>query len=91
MSSCGPPHLPFESDGWTTIGKSLLFPIYRFDREALVQWRYERLSVGEAAILLGVNVSTIDRWTREGKLEPLRDMEGKQRWFAWRDLLQLLQ
>ena len=55
---------------------------YRFDREALVQWRYERLTVGEAATLLGVSVSTIDRWAREGNIEQLSDMGGKQRWFA---------
>lgn len=55
---------------------------YRFDREALVQWRFERLTVGEAAALLGVSVSTIDRWAREGNIEPLSDMGGKQRWFA---------
>ena len=60
---------------------------YRFEREALVQWRYERLTVGEAAALLGVSRSTIDRWAREGKLEPLRDMGGKQRWFSRRALL----
>jgi excisionase family DNA binding protein len=60
---------------------------YRFDREALVQWRYERLTVGEAATLLGVSVSTIDRWAREGSIEPLPDMGGKQRWFAREALL----
>ncbi len=62
---------------------------YRFDREALAQWRHERLTVGEAAALLGVSVSTIDRWARESKLEPLQDMGGKQRWFSRQTLLAL--
>ncbi len=62
---------------------------YRFDREALVQWRYERLTVGEATALLGVSASTIDRWARDGKLEPLQDMGGKQRWFSRQALLAL--
>jgi excisionase family DNA binding protein len=62
---------------------------YRFDREALVQWRYERLTVGEATALLGVSASTIDRWARDGKLEPLQDMAGKQRWFSRQALLAL--
>jgi excisionase family DNA binding protein len=62
---------------------------YRFDREALVQWRYERLNVGEATALLGVSASTIDKWAREGKLEPLQDMGGKQRWFSRQALLAL--
>jgi excisionase family DNA binding protein len=55
---------------------------YRFDRAVLVQWRHERLTVGEAANLLGVSVATIDRWAKEGKMKPLQDMGGKQRWFS---------
>jgi excisionase family DNA binding protein len=62
---------------------------YRFDRAVLLQWRHERLTVGEAANLLGVSVATIDRWAKEGKIQPLQDMGGKQRWFAREDLTQL--
>jgi len=62
---------------------------YRFDRAVLLQWRHERLTVGEAANLLGVSVATIDRWAKEGKMEPLQDMGGKQRWFSRQALLAL--
>lgn len=61
----------------------------RFNREALMQWRYERLTVGEAAAILGVSASTIDRWAKEGHIEPLADMGGKQRWFSRQALLAL--
>ncbi len=65
--------------------------MYRFEKEALIQWRYEHLTVGEAATLLSVSVSTIDRWTREGKIKSLGDMGGKQRWFARSELLRFFQ
>ena len=62
---------------------------YRFDRGVLLQWRHERLTVGEAADLLGVSMATIARWAKEGKIEPLQDMGGKQRWFSRQALLAL--
>lgn len=62
--------------------------VYRFEKESLVQWRYERVTVGEAAKLLGVSVSTIDRWTREYKIVPLTNM-GKQRWFSRQNIQEL--
>jgi len=32
--------------------------------------------------LLGVSKATVQRWVEQGKLTPLEDMGGKQRWFA---------
>jgi len=55
---------------------------YRFEREALVQWRHERLTSGEVQALLGVSRATLHRWVQQGKLMPLADMGGTQRWFA---------
>jgi excisionase family DNA binding protein len=60
---------------------------YRFDKEKLLQWRNEHLTVGETAHLLGVSVATIDRWAKEGKIEPMQDMGGKQRWFSRQGVL----
>ena len=59
---------------------------YRFEKATLVQWRHERLIFGEAMALLGVSKATLDRWANQGKLAPLEDMEGKQRWFARADV-----
>jgi predicted DNA-binding transcriptional regulator AlpA len=55
---------------------------YRFEKAALVQWRPERLTFGEAMALLGVSKATLDRWAKQGKLAPLEDIDGNQRWFA---------
>jgi excisionase family DNA binding protein len=63
---------------------------YRFEKAALIQWRQERLTVGEALKILQVSRATIDRWVQEGRLTPLADMGGKQRWFARAALQQLL-
>ena len=38
------------------------------------------VSVGEAATLLGVSVSTLRRWEREGKLAPERTLGGHRRY-----------
>jgi hypothetical protein len=62
---------------------------YLFERSVLVQWRAERLPFGEAAALLGVATSTLARWAATGRIAPLADMGGKQRWFARQDLLRL--
>jgi hypothetical protein len=59
---------------------------YRFEREALVQWRHERLTSGEAQALLGVRRATLHRWVQQGKLTSLVDMGGSQRWFARGDV-----
>ncbi len=61
--------------------------VYRFEKEVLIQWRYERLTVGEAALLLGVSISTIDRWTKEGRIESFQYIGGKQRWFSRQSIL----
>ncbi|GAB4192763.1 MAG: hypothetical protein OHK0022_07120 [Roseiflexaceae bacterium] len=55
---------------------------YRFEKAALVQWRQERLTPGEAIRLLGVSKATLHRWTRQGKLTPLEGMGGTQYWYA---------
>lgn len=62
---------------------------YLFERSVLVQWRAERLPFGEAAALLGVAKSTLARLAATGRIAPLGDMGGKQRWFARQDLLRL--
>jgi predicted site-specific integrase-resolvase len=64
---------------------------YLFARAAILAWRAERLAIGEARALLGVSRATIDRWVMEGRLAPLTDMGGTKRWFARRDILQLLE
>src|SRR6266851_1404238 len=55
---------------------------YLFNKASLLQWRKERLPFGEAAHLLGVSKATLHRWVKEGKVEPLDDIGGKQRWFS---------
>jgi excisionase family DNA binding protein len=45
---------------------------YRFEKAALVQWRPERLTFGEAMALLGVSKATLDRWASRGGLHRLR-------------------
>jgi predicted site-specific integrase-resolvase len=55
---------------------------YRFEKVALIQWRHERLTFGEAMAYLGVSKATLHRWATQGKLTPLADMDGTQRWFA---------
>lgn len=62
---------------------------YRFDRAALEEWRAERMTVGEAARLMGVNRTTIHRWMTEGRIQPLEGMGGKQSWFSRQELLAL--
>ncbi len=64
---------------------------YLFRKESLLQWRNGRLSFGEALDLLGVSASTLHRWTGEGKITPLDDMGGKQRWFPKETVLRLNQ
>jgi hypothetical protein len=56
--------------------------IYRFDKEALLEWHHECLTFGVAMNLLGVSKVTLHHWVEQGKLRPLEDMEGEQRWFA---------
>jgi len=64
---------------------------YRFDRVVLQRWREERLTSGEAQALLGVSKATLSRWVREGRVSPLADMGGTQRWFARAELEALMQ
>lgn len=61
---------------------------YRFDKAALIRWRHERLTVGETMKMLGVSKATLHRWAKQGKLRPLEDMGGKQRWFLRKDVEQ---
>jgi excisionase family DNA binding protein len=53
-------------------------------------WRDERLIFGEAMELLGVSKATLHRWVEQGRLTPLEDMGGKQRWFARIEVEQLV-
>jgi predicted site-specific integrase-resolvase len=55
---------------------------YLFHRAKLQAWRHERLTFGEAMDILGISKATLHRWGEQGKLTPLEDMGGKQRWFA---------
>jgi excisionase family DNA binding protein len=62
---------------------------YCFEKQTLVMWRYERLTSGEAQALLNVSKATLHRWVTLGKLTPLQDMGGTQRWFARQDVVKL--
>ncbi len=62
---------------------------YLFDKEALLKWRDERVNFGEALALLGVSRATLHTWITAGKIYPLNDMGGKQRWLSKRDVLAL--
>ncbi len=62
---------------------------YLFEKKKLVQWRKERLSFGEAVQLLEISKATLYRWVDEGKVKPLDDMGGKQRWFSKQSVLAL--
>lgn len=62
---------------------------YLFSRPTLVQWRTDRLPFGEAAALLGVSNRVLARLASDGKIVPLGDMGGKQRWFFRPDILRL--
>lgn len=55
---------------------------YLFNKTYLLRWRDGRLSFGQAMDLLGVSAATLHRWVYEGKILPLDDMGGKQRWFS---------
>lgn len=62
---------------------------YLFEKKKLLRWREERLSFGEAVQLLDVSKATLHRWVDEGKVKPLDDMGGKQRWFSKQSILAL--
>lgn len=64
---------------------------YRFNKEYLLRWYNERTSFGEAVRILGISRSTFHRWIEEGKIKPLEDMGGKQRWFSREAVLKLRQ
>lgn len=79
-------HLSRGANVCASVGRSC---IYRFEKAALIQWRHERLTFGETTELLGVSKATLDRWAKQGKLTPLADMDGKQRWFGRADVERL--
>lgn len=63
---------------------------YIFDKERLVSWRNERVTTTEVTQLFGVSKAVIDRWCREGKLVPLKNMSTKkQSWFLKQQLIDL--
>ena len=46
------------------------------------------LRIGEASKVLGVSITTLRRWEKEGKIEPYRI--GKERRYSYEDLMRLL-
>ena len=46
------------------------------------------LRIGEASKILGVSISTLRRWEKEGKIKPYRI--GKERSYSYEELLSLL-
>ncbi|GHO75238.1 hypothetical protein KSD_30090 [Ktedonobacter sp. SOSP1-85] len=64
---------------------------YLFDKEQLIRWRQEHLTFGDTVQLLGISKATLHRWVTEGKLQPLDNMGGKQRWFAQKRVLEFLE
>ena len=64
---------------------------YLFKKEDLLLWRSGRLTFGEAVDMFGISAATLHRWVLEGKITPLDDMGGKQRWFSRETVLRLHQ
>jgi predicted site-specific integrase-resolvase len=62
---------------------------YIFDKVEISQWRQMHLTFGEAIEILGVSKATLDRWVHCGRLVPLDDMGGKQRWFSREAIVRL--
>ena len=46
------------------------------------------LRIGEASKVLGVSITTLRRWEKEGKIKPYRI--GKERRYSYEDLMRLL-
>ncbi|MBZ0283498.1 MAG: TniQ family protein [Anaerolineae bacterium] len=63
---------------------------YFYNKEYLLDWINSRVSFGEARTMLGVSNSTLHEWAKMGRIIPLADMAGKQRWFARKDVLSLI-
>lgn len=63
--------------------------LYLFDRDQLQAWRTARLTVRETTVLLGISRATLHRWVEVGRLQPLADMGGTQRWFARAEVMLL--
>jgi excisionase family DNA binding protein len=62
---------------------------YIFDKFEISRWRQMRLTFGEAIEILGVSKATLDRWVHCGRVAPLDDMGGKQRWFSREEIVRL--
>ena len=63
------------------------FQYYIFNREDLLQWRKERLTMKEVQLQLKVNRSAIVNWVRQGKLVPLEERTLKPWYFSRQDVL----
>jgi DNA-binding transcriptional MerR regulator len=63
--------------------------VYRFEKVALIQWRHERVTFGEAVQIIGKSRATLHRWVEQGNLQPLDGIGGKHRWFWRADVEQL--
>jgi TniQ len=62
---------------------------YVFSRQALLKWRYERVTLAEAKLQLGVSTIRIVHWVKQGKLIPLEDKMLTPWYFSKQALLQL--
>jgi DNA-binding transcriptional MerR regulator len=63
--------------------------IYRFDKQAVLRWRQERLVSSEARDLLGIKQRTMEAWIAKGRLKPLENMGQHPHWFAKEDILRI--
>lgn len=52
------------------------------------EWKDQFIRVGDAARLLGVDLRTLHRWSRQGRIQEYRDRRG-WRWYKRTDILKL--
>ncbi|MDQ5822795.1 MAG: helix-turn-helix domain-containing protein [Chloroflexota bacterium] len=68
------------------------YPEYRFDRHALLAWRRERLTAGEASAMLGVSTSRLAQFARGGLVRILSETNDHSaprtsaRWYSRADV-----
>ncbi|MBF6611712.1 MAG: TniQ family protein [Chloroflexi bacterium] len=55
---------------------------YRFDRQAIIEWRRERVTFAEAWHMLGISRSGVNYWIRAGKIRPVDTGDKKHRWYS---------
>jgi len=52
------------------------------DKEAVTQWRFERIKSDEARQFLNIGQRTMEDWVAKGILHPLKEMSIHPYWFA---------